>query len=183
MAVHTREAGDASQRSQWSGRIEAKVSLTDVPDSCYRRGGFSSTTPRRPSMATRAKKPRGKSGRTASSRSTKAGTKKKKSSRGRSAASASGSARNASARSSSSNKGSAAGSAGTRKAASGKPTVSAKRAQNGKAGRSSSKARTTPMERVTRVATEVAHQAGSAVVAGVEAIKDLGSTVVDRVTG
>jgi hypothetical protein len=36
---------------------------------------------------------------------------------------------------------------------------------------------------VTRVATEVAQQAGSAVVAGVEAIKDLGTSVVERVTG
>jgi hypothetical protein len=37
--------------------------------------------------------------------------------------------------------------------------------------------------RVTRVAQEVAKEAGSAVVAGVEAIKDLSSTVVERVTG
>ena len=39
-----------------------------------------------------------------------------------------------------------------------------------------------PIARVTRVAQEVAKEAGSAVVAGVEAIKDLGSSVVDRVT-
>jgi hypothetical protein len=48
-------------------------------------------------------------------------------------------------------------------------------------GRSSRSA--TPIERVTRVAQGVAQQASSAVVAGVEAIKDLGSSVVDRVTG
>jgi hypothetical protein len=37
--------------------------------------------------------------------------------------------------------------------------------------------------RVGRVAQEVAKEAGSAVVAGVEAIRDLGSSVVERVTG
>jgi hypothetical protein len=40
-----------------------------------------------------------------------------------------------------------------------------------------------PIARVTRVAQEVAKEAGSAVVAGMEAIKDLGSSVVERVTG
>jgi len=40
-----------------------------------------------------------------------------------------------------------------------------------------------PIARVTRVAQEVAKEAGSAVAAGMEAIKDLGSSVVDRVTG
>jgi hypothetical protein len=40
-----------------------------------------------------------------------------------------------------------------------------------------------PIARVGRVAQEVAKEAGSAVVAGVEAIRDLGSSVVERVTG
>jgi hypothetical protein len=39
------------------------------------------------------------------------------------------------------------------------------------------------MERVARVAQEVAQQAQSVVVAGVGAIKDMGEAVVDRVTG
>lgn len=39
-----------------------------------------------------------------------------------------------------------------------------------------------PISRVTRVAKEIAHQATSAVAEGVEAIKEAGGSLVDRVT-
>src|SRR5439155_11399574 len=71
-----------------------------------------------------------------------------------------------------------------RKAASGKSS-SGTRAAAAKtsANRQSTSRVPAPIARVTRVAQEVAKEAGSAVVAGVEAIKDLGSSVVERVTG
>jgi len=40
-----------------------------------------------------------------------------------------------------------------------------------------------PIARVTRVAKEVAQQATSAVTGGVEAIKKMGESLVERVTG
>ena len=40
-----------------------------------------------------------------------------------------------------------------------------------------------PMERVTRVAKEVAHQASAAVTEGVETLKEMGESIVERVTG
>ncbi|MFI5229542.1 MAG: hypothetical protein ACHQWU_10760 [Gemmatimonadales bacterium] len=40
-----------------------------------------------------------------------------------------------------------------------------------------------PLARVTRVAKEVAQQATTAVTEGVETLKELGETIVDRVSG
>ena len=190
-----REASALSRRNPREMREDARcwsdrLALTDVPDSCYRRDGFFNDS-RRASMATRAKKSRGKS-KSASSRS---GSKRSKStkSRGKSAAAAgASSSRSASStrstasaksgRSASTKRSAATGStrkAGTRKAATGSRSSSAKSTS----ARQSSSRIPAPIARVTRVAQEVAKEAGSAVVAGVEAIKDLGSSVVDRVTG
>ena len=102
-------------------------------------------------MATKARKSRGKSRKSASSRS--ASKTRSKNKRARRASGATSSSRKAAAKSSTSSK-----------------------------RRSNAAGRKNPIGRVTRVAQEVAHQAQSAVVAGVEAIKDLGTTVVDRVT-
>ena len=65
----------------------------------------------------------------------------------------------------------------------------AKRAGGGSSASATTKRRTksgthadSPISRVTRVAKELAQQATSAVAEGVEAIKEAGGSLVDRVT-
>ena len=49
--------------------------------------------------------------------------------------------------------------------------------------RSSSRSKQSPVARVKRVTREVVHQAGAAVSAGVETLKDFGGDLVERVRG
>ena len=126
-------------------------------------------------MAARAKKSRGKSGRKTGA---KRGASKR---RGSSAARKSGRAtkRGPAVKRRRSTKSAAK----KKRPAVKKRSASAKRSQSRSAAAAPKRVRKSPIARVKRVALEVAEQATSAVAEGVDAIKDIGETLVDRVTG
>lgn len=124
-------------------------------------------------MAARAKKSRGKSG-------SKSTGKRGGSKRGRSA----------SARKSSAKRGpavkrrSSTAKSAKKKRPTAKKTMRGKTSGTARGGSAAPKrSRKSPISRVTRVAREIGEQATTAVSEGVDAIKEIGETLVDRVTG
>ena len=68
----------------------------------------------------------------------------------------------------------------TRKKSSGKKSSGGSRSMKRSSGGAKRK---TPMQRVTNVAKQVAHQAQAAVTGGVEALREMGETIAERVGG
>jgi hypothetical protein len=151
--------------------------LTGAPGSCYRLGTIT-IEPEEIAMASRAKKSRKTSRAKTTSKRGGAGSKARGATSGRGAAKS---------RSGATKRVATASKAAAKRPAieqvAKRPAVKKSSAKSRGAAESRKREGSSPLERVTRVAKEVAQQATTAVTEGVETLKDMGGTIVDRVTG